>query len=87
MITQSAGAGAVFDDDNGSDSGSAYVFDPNCPRDCPADLDDSGDVGFGDIIAILAAWGNKGGPEDLDGSGIVDFGDLLIVLTAWGPCE
>ena len=51
-----------------------------------ADLDDSGDVGFGDILAILLAWGNKGGPEDLDGNGIVDFGDLLIVLGSWGPC-
>ena len=54
---------------------------------CPADLDDSGAVDFGDILAILSAWGNKGGPEDLDGSGVVDFGDLLIVLAAWGPCE
>ncbi len=53
---------------------------------CPADLDDSGAVDFGDILAILAAWGNKGGPEDLDGNGVVDFGDLLIVLAAWGPC-
>ena len=48
---------------------------------------DSGVVDFGDILAILSAWGNKGGPEDLDGSGVVDFGDLLIVLAAWGPCE
>ncbi len=54
---------------------------------CLADLDGSGDVGFGDILAILSAWGNKGGAEDLDGSGVVDFGDLLIVLAAWGPCE
>ncbi len=54
---------------------------------CPADLDDSGAVDFGDILAILSAWGNAGGPEDLDGSGFVDFGDLLIVLAAWGPCE
>ncbi len=54
---------------------------------CPEDLDGSGDVGFGDILAILSAWGNKGGPEDLDGNGVVDFGDLLIVLAAWGPCE
>ncbi len=53
---------------------------------CPADLDDSGAVDFGDILAVLSAWGNKGGPEDLDESGFVDFGDLLIVLSAWGPC-
>ena len=53
---------------------------------CPADLDGNGSVGFGDILAILSAWGNAGGPEDLDGSGTVDFGDLLVVLSAWGPC-
>jgi hypothetical protein len=56
------------------------------PGACSADRDGSGDVGFGDILAILAAWGDEGGPEDLDGSGFVDFGDLLIVLAAWGPC-
>ncbi len=65
------------------------TFDP--PRliltsSCEADLDGTGDIGFGDILAILAAWGNAGGPEDLDGSGTVDFGDLLVVLGAWGPC-
>ncbi len=54
---------------------------------CPADLDGSGAVDIGDILAILAAWGDKGGPEDVDGSGTVDFGDILAVLTAWGPCE
>ena len=39
-----------------------------------------------DVLAVLAAWGNAGGPEDLDGSGTVDFGDILVVLAAWGPC-
>ena len=53
---------------------------------CVEDLDGSGDVGFGDILRVLAAWGNVGGPEDLDGSGTVGFGDLLLVLAAWGPC-
>ena len=37
--------------------------------------------------AVLAEWGNMGGPEDLDESGIVDTGDILVVLAAWGPCE
>lgn len=54
---------------------------------CLADIDGSGSVDFGDILAILGAWGNAGGPEDLDGSGTVDFGDLLVVLGSWGPCE
>ena len=55
-------------------------------QSCPADLDGSGAVDFGDILAILAAWGNAGGPEDLDDSGTVDFGDLLVVLAEWGLC-
>ncbi len=54
---------------------------------CPADLDGSGAVDISDLIAVLTAWGNKGGPEDLDGSGTVDFGDLLIVLDSWGVCD
>lgn len=53
---------------------------------CVADLDGSGAVDFGDILAVLRAWGNAGGPEDLDQNGIVDFGDILIILAAWGPC-
>ena len=54
---------------------------------CTADLDGNGVVDIGDILAILSAWGNKGGPEDLDGNGVVDFADILVVLAAWGPCE
>ena len=53
---------------------------------CVADLDGSGAVDFGDILAVLQAWGNAGGPEDLDQNGVVDFGDILIILAAWGPC-
>lgn len=55
---------------------------------CPQDLDGSGAVDFGDILAILTAWGPcTDCPEDLDGSGAADFGDILVVLTGWGLCE
>ncbi len=54
---------------------------------CPGDIDCDRNVTFEDLLRVLDAWGNKGGPEDIDGSGTVDFGDLLIVLDAWGPCE
>ena len=63
------------------------IDDLRVSSECPADLDGSGAVDIGDLLAILAAWGNKGGPEDLDGNGVVDIGDLLIVLSSWGPCE
>ncbi len=51
---------------------------------CPNDLDGSGVVDFGDILVVLAAWGQAGGDADLDGSGFVDFGDILIILEDWG---
>ncbi|MHC5115150.1 MAG: YncE family protein [Planctomycetota bacterium] len=58
------------------------------PCACPADLDGSGDVGFGDILQIIGAWGPCGVPcpEDLSGNGNVDFADILAVIAAWGPC-
>lgn len=74
-------------DNNGSGSGSAHVLDLNRPRDCPADMDGNGLVGFEDLTAILATRGNKGGPEDLDESGSVDVGDILVVLGSRGSCE
>ncbi|NNF44542.1 MAG: hypothetical protein HKN62_16145 [Phycisphaerales bacterium] len=56
------------------------------PRPCPADLDGSGDVGFADLLLVLAAWAKAGGPFDLDGDGSVGFGDLLVILAQWGSC-
>lgn len=72
----------------GVNSGGTGILSMSCEAgpDCPEDLDKSGSVDFGDILAVLSAWGNAGGPEDLDMSGTVDFGDLLAILGAWGPC-
>ena len=54
---------------------------------CLADIDSSGDVGFGDLLDVLANWGPcVGCPQDLDGDDVVGFTDLLIVLSSWGPC-
>ncbi|MCP3903058.1 MAG: hypothetical protein GY715_05415 [Planctomycetes bacterium] len=56
------------------------------PR-CPGDLDGSGDVGFGDVLVIIGAWGPcVGCPEDLDDSGDVGFGDVLAAIAHWGSC-
>ncbi|MCH8344693.1 MAG: FG-GAP repeat protein [Planctomycetes bacterium] len=79
--------GAHFndDDDNGNNSGSAYIFEGVCP--CPWDLDGSGDVGILDLLALLAAWGpNPGHPADFDGNGTVDIFDLLTLIANWGAC-
>ncbi|MHC5113281.1 MAG: FG-GAP repeat domain-containing protein [Planctomycetota bacterium] len=59
-----------------------------CAAACAEDLDGSGDVGFGDILAIIGAWGPCGVPcpEDLSGNDAVDFADILAVIGAWGDC-
>ena len=45
------------------------------PPPCPWDLDNTGDVGIGDLLILLAEWGAPYGiPE------------LLDLLAAWGPC-
>jgi DNA/RNA endonuclease YhcR with UshA esterase domain len=49
------------------------------------DLDGNGVVNAGDLAALLAAWGGKGGPADLDGDGTVGASDLAILLAAWTP--
>lgn len=63
---------------------------------CPPDIDGDGEVGFGDVLAVLAEWGPcvpcpptcaadiTGGPEGPDCA--VDFIDLLSVLSNWGAC-
>ena len=64
-----------------------------CPRPaCPADIDASGAVDFGDVLAVVSAWGacppSGACPADVDGAadGVVDLNDLLLVLASWGPC-
>jgi len=55
---------------------------------CPADLDEDGNVGINDFLALLAAWGPCGVecPADLDGDGDVGINDFLALLAAWGSC-
>ena len=52
---------------------------------CPWDLDMSGSVGTGDLLALFAQWGTAG-PADFDGSGAVGTADLLILFANWGLC-
>jgi hypothetical protein len=60
------------------------TYNPSAP--CPADLDGSGSVGVGDVLALIDAWGMAGGSADIDGSGVVSVGDLLILIDSWGQC-
>lgn len=51
------------------------------------DVNHDGVVGFGDIVAMLSAWGpcpDSCCPADLDEDGVVTFQDLLITLAGWG---
>ncbi|MHC5114723.1 MAG: C25 family cysteine peptidase [Planctomycetota bacterium] len=66
---------------------SVRIVPPPAPLPCPADLDESGDVGFSDILQLIGAWGPCAGcPQDLDGSGDVGFSDILVVIGTWGEC-
>ena len=58
--------------------------------DCPADIDESGQVDIVDVLLVLALWGQGGTPAgdaaDVDGDGTVAVDDLLIVIGQWGAC-
>jgi hypothetical protein len=48
------------------------------------DIDGDGDIDTEDLLALLGAWGEPGGPADLNYDGIVNTEDLLILLGNWG---
>ncbi len=64
-----------------------YAIAVYVPAPCPWDLDNNNDVGVGDLLVLLAAWGpNPGHPADFDGNDDVGVSDLLVLLANWGPC-
>ena len=87
ITQQIAIVGAMSDDDNGNDSGSAYLFDASyVPGNCPWDLDGSGFVGTSDLLELFAQW-ETDGSADFYGDGVVGKSDLVVLLANWGPCE
>lgn len=59
---------------------------------CLADIDCSGAVDFGDILAVLGAWGEYElcppyRAADVSRNCSVDFADVLAILGGWGACE
>ncbi len=73
---ETAIVGAVWDDDNGANSGSAYLFDAaGIPGKCPWDLNDDDLVGTTDLLLLLGSWGDPYGTAD-----------LIELLGNWGPC-
>ncbi len=71
--------GAYLHDGNGSDSGSAYVYELHP------------DIDIVDLLLVLEQWGacpvqgNCGG--DVNNDDVVGASDLQIVLLAWGACS
>ncbi len=73
--------GSLWDDDNGEQSGSAYVFDIS--RLTTTDLNNDGCVGAADMAQLLGAWG-AGGATDFDCDGLTGAADLALLLGTWG---
>ncbi|MBM43489.1 MAG: hypothetical protein CMJ36_00530 [Phycisphaerae bacterium] len=90
--------GAVYDEDNGDGSGSAYLFGPPAP---PPPATGACCVHTGCEILTIEQCSNMGGVymagesceecdpvclADINGDGTVDVIDLLGVIAAWGDC-
>ncbi len=75
--------GAISNDDNGSTSGSAYVFTAPLPE-CPADLTGDGVLNFFDISAFLIAFNAQNPIADFTGDGVWNFFDVSAFLQAFG---
>ncbi len=78
------------DNDNGSNSGSAYLFDAAAPGKCPWDVDGDGVVNRHDLVEVVHNLGLCDDPDncpwDVDGDGIVNGRDVAAVATHFGPC-
>ena len=59
------------------------------PAPCFGDCNEDGVVNFGDLTAMLFAFGNPGGSPagcDANDDGAINFGDLTAALFMFGPC-
>jgi hypothetical protein len=77
--------GACLDDDGGGNRGALWVLFLDGDSGCPADLDGSGVIDVGDLVAVILAWGTAQG--DVTGDGMTDVEDLVAVILYWGPCS
>lgn len=69
--------GALYDDDNGTDSGSAYIFDISCR----ADLNGDGTLDSADIALFIDLY-DAGDPEaDWNHDGTIDYFDLSAFMS------
>lgn len=54
--------------------------------ECLGDVTGDGTVNVLDIVAVILAWGEPGGPADLDFDGDVGLSDLLLVIEQYASC-
>ncbi len=69
---------------NGTITTTIVATAPVPAPDCPADVDESGDVDLDDLNIVLTNFGQKTSIGDTNGDGSVDLDDLNAVLTAFG---
>jgi FG-GAP repeat len=74
--------GSIGDDDLGSFSGSAYLFDINA-NPCPADLNGDGALNFFDVSAFLIAFSAQDPTADFNNDGLFNFFDVSAFLIAF----
>ncbi len=56
-------------------------------KSCPADLDEDGEVGPGDLAIVLGSYGYcRNCAEDLNGDRSVDEIDVDVLMESWGIC-
>ena len=72
---------AVFTNNAGVSFTVEAPADP-CPWDC---VNDDGEIGIDEFLAVLGSWGQVGVPCDFDGGG-VGINEFLKVLGLWGSC-
>lgn len=71
-----------------SSSSDHLLFCVDFRQVCRADLDNNGDVGFDDLIALLTFWGpcQSECSGDLNNDGTIGFADLVELISSWGSC-
>ncbi len=76
--------GAHLNEDDGFQSGSAYVYNlaPDC-NPCPADLSNDGVLNFFDIPLFLAFYNSNNLAADFTGDGLLNFFDISEFLSAF----
>ncbi|MFK7961562.1 MAG: hypothetical protein AB8G96_13665 [Phycisphaerales bacterium] len=85
LLTETGTHTVVVADNSGGDAVGTYAFLVN--ETTFADVNNDCFIDFGDLLAVLAAYGpctpGEPCPEDVDGDGDVGFSDILGVLSEW----